>query len=74
MRRAWCTIPRARVLGGVAGHAGMFSTAADLARICQMLVDEGMLDGRRYLRAETDADHVDTLVRRATARARSGGT
>src|SRR5215468_9597367 len=25
--------PRARQLGGVAGHAGMFSTAADLARI-----------------------------------------
>jgi uncharacterized protein YbbC (DUF1343 family) len=45
--------PRARVLGGVAGHAGLFSTAPDLARLCQMLVDGGLLDGRRYLRAET---------------------
>ena len=45
--------PRARVLGGVAGHAGLFSTAPDLARLCQMLVDGGVLDGRRYLRAET---------------------
>jgi len=45
--------PRARLLGGVAGHAGMFSTAADLARICRMLVSQGSLEGRRILRAET---------------------
>jgi uncharacterized protein YbbC (DUF1343 family)/CubicO group peptidase (beta-lactamase class C family) len=45
--------PRARVLGGVAGHAGMFSTASDLARLCQMLTADGMLDGRRYLKPET---------------------
>ena len=29
--------PRARALGGVAGHAGVFSTAADLSRFCGML-------------------------------------
>jgi uncharacterized protein YbbC (DUF1343 family) len=45
--------PRARLLGGVAGHAGMFSTAADLARICRMLVDGGALDGVRILKPET---------------------
>lgn len=45
--------PRARLLNGVAGHAGMFSTAADLARLCRMLVNEGELDGRRVLRAST---------------------
>jgi uncharacterized protein YbbC (DUF1343 family)/CubicO group peptidase (beta-lactamase class C family) len=45
--------PRARILGGVAGHAGLFSTAPDLGRLCQMLVGGGMLSGRRYLRAET---------------------
>jgi uncharacterized protein YbbC (DUF1343 family)/CubicO group peptidase (beta-lactamase class C family) len=45
--------PRARLLGGVAGHAGMFSSAADLARICRMLVSQGSLEGRRILRAET---------------------
>ena len=45
--------PRARVLRGVAGHAGLFSTASDLARLCQMLVQGGALDGRRYLRAAT---------------------
>ena len=45
--------PRARLMGGVAGHAGMFSTAADIARICRMLVDGGALDGVRILKAET---------------------
>jgi uncharacterized protein YbbC (DUF1343 family)/CubicO group peptidase (beta-lactamase class C family) len=45
--------PRARALGGVAGHAGMFSTAADVARICRMLLAGGALDGRRVLKAAT---------------------
>jgi uncharacterized protein YbbC (DUF1343 family)/CubicO group peptidase (beta-lactamase class C family) len=45
--------PRARQLGGVAGHAGMFSTAADLARLCRMLLNHGTLDGHRILRPET---------------------
>src|SRR5712691_11885741 len=45
--------PRARLLGGVAGHAGMFSTARDLARICQMLVDQGTVAGRRVFEAST---------------------
>ena len=45
--------PRARQLGGVAGHAGMFSTAADLARLCRMLLNQGSLDGRRILRPQT---------------------
>ena len=45
--------PRARQLGGVAGHAGMFSTAADLARVCRMLLNEGQLDGKRILKAAT---------------------
>jgi uncharacterized protein YbbC (DUF1343 family)/CubicO group peptidase (beta-lactamase class C family) len=45
--------PRARLLGGVAGHAGMFSTAADLARICRMLVNGGELEGKRVLRRST---------------------
>src|SRR5690606_26452155 len=45
--------PRARALGGVAGHAGMFSTAMDLARICQMLIGGGALDGQRVLRPAT---------------------
>jgi uncharacterized protein YbbC (DUF1343 family)/CubicO group peptidase (beta-lactamase class C family) len=45
--------PRARILGGVAGHAGMFSTAADLARLCRMLVAGGTLDGVRVFKPAT---------------------
>lgn len=33
--------PRARQMGGVAGHAGLFSTAADLAKFCAMLLNGG---------------------------------
>jgi uncharacterized protein YbbC (DUF1343 family)/CubicO group peptidase (beta-lactamase class C family) len=33
--------PRARALGGVAGHAGLFSTAADVFRWCRMLLAGG---------------------------------
>jgi uncharacterized protein YbbC (DUF1343 family) len=39
--------PSARAMGGVAGHAGLFSTAADLARFCQMMLNGGSLDGVR---------------------------
>jgi len=41
--------PTARRMGGVAGHAGLFSTAADLARFCRMLLGGGQLDGVRVL-------------------------
>jgi len=37
--------PRARLMGGVAGHAGLFSTADDLARFCRMLLAEGRMPG-----------------------------
>src|SRR6266849_5059136 len=43
-------------LGGVAGHAGIFGTAADLGRFAQMYLDGGMLDGVRLLRPETVAE------------------
>jgi CubicO group peptidase (beta-lactamase class C family) len=39
----------ARQLGGVAGHAGLFSTVHDLADFCRMLLEEGELAGRRIL-------------------------
>jgi uncharacterized protein YbbC (DUF1343 family) len=45
--------PRAYRLGGVAGHAGLFSTAADLARFAQMLLGKGELDGVRVLSEDT---------------------
>jgi CubicO group peptidase (beta-lactamase class C family) len=36
-------------LGGVAGHAGMFSTVDDLAILCQTLLNGGQYRGRRIL-------------------------
>ncbi len=43
----------ARLLGGVAGHAGLFSTADDLARFCRMLISEGRWQGRQILKPLT---------------------
>ncbi|MFI5382131.1 MAG: serine hydrolase domain-containing protein [Tepidisphaerales bacterium] len=36
-----------------AANGGLFSTAADYARFCQMILSGGQLDGRRYLKPET---------------------
>ncbi len=43
-------------LGGVAGHAGVFSTAGDLAVLAQTILNGGAYAGRRILRAETVRD------------------
>ena len=41
--------PTARRMGGVAGHAGLFGTASDLAVFCRMLLAGGIYDGARIL-------------------------
>lgn len=41
--------PRSYLLGGVAGHAGLFSSADDLAIYCQMILNGGEYQGRRIL-------------------------
>lgn len=43
----------AYVLGGVSGHAGLFSTALDLAKFMQMLMNGGTYGGRRYFNENT---------------------
>jgi CubicO group peptidase (beta-lactamase class C family) len=45
--------PSARAMGGIAGHAGMFTTAPDLARFCRMITDGGALGKVRILSAAT---------------------
>jgi len=55
------------VMGGVAGHAGTFSTAPDLAIFCQMILNGGIYGHRRLLRRET-------LVKFTAAEALSAGT
>jgi CubicO group peptidase (beta-lactamase class C family) len=38
-----------------AANGGLFSTAADYAKFCRMILNRGELDGRRYLKAESVA-------------------
>jgi CubicO group peptidase (beta-lactamase class C family) len=45
----------AQVLGGVAGHAGLFSTADDLAVFAQMMLNGGEYEGHRIISASTVA-------------------
>ncbi|NJM52681.1 MAG: serine hydrolase, partial [Blastocatellia bacterium] len=47
--------PTAFRMNGEAGHAGLFSTADDLARYCQMILNGGILDGERILSPATIA-------------------
>jgi uncharacterized protein YbbC (DUF1343 family)/CubicO group peptidase (beta-lactamase class C family) len=44
---------RARLLGGVAGHAGLFSTSGDLSRLIRMLLNHGTLEGKRVFEPTT---------------------
>ena len=57
----------AYVLGGVSGHAGLFSTAPDLAAFCQMLLNGGVYAHHRILRRAT-------IVQFTTPQELSGGT
>lgn len=47
--------PRAYLLGGVAGHAGLFSTAEDLAVYARMMLGGGQVGGVRVLDPQTVA-------------------
>ncbi len=42
--------PTARAMGGVAGHAGLFTTAADLSKFAEMLLQGGQTNGPRVFR------------------------
>lgn len=44
---------RAAMLGGVAGHAGLFGNAIDLAKMCQMLLNGGSYGGVQFFQPET---------------------
>lgn len=48
--------PRSYALGGAAGHAGLFSTADDLAVYAQMLLKKGRFDGGRIIEAASIAE------------------
>lgn len=50
--------PGAAMLGGVGGHAGVFSNAEDLAVIMQMLINKGVYGGERFLKASTIEEYI----------------
>jgi uncharacterized protein YbbC (DUF1343 family)/CubicO group peptidase (beta-lactamase class C family) len=56
--------PTARRMGGVAGHAGLFSTAADVSIFCRMLLNKGSYQGKRILSPLT----VDKMTTAADGR------
>jgi len=43
----------AAMLGGISGHAGLFSHANDLAKLAQLLLNKGSYGGIQYLKPET---------------------
>ncbi len=53
--RGYVHDPAAAMLGGISGHAGLFSHALDLARIMQMLLWEGQYNGIQFFKPETIA-------------------
>ena len=51
--RGYVHDPTAAIMGGVAGNAGLFSNANDLAILFQMLLNEGEYGGERHLTNKT---------------------
>ena len=58
----------AAMMGGVAGHAGLFGNATDLAKLLQMYLNKGVYGGYRYLQPET----VDFFSSRQNSNSRRG--
>lgn len=56
----------AAMLGGVSGHAGLFSNAQDLVAIFQMLINGGEYGGKRYLKKST----IDLFTAKQTQQSR----
>lgn len=58
----------AAMMGGVAGHAGLFSNAGDLAVLMQMLINKGSYGGQQFITPET----VDIFTTRHPKSTRRG--
>lgn len=55
----------AAFMGGVSGNAGLFANATDIAAIHQMLLDQGVWKGKRYLSEETCRLFTKTTSRKS---------
>jgi CubicO group peptidase (beta-lactamase class C family) len=60
--------PGAAMYGGVAGHAGLFSNAFDLAQVMQLLLNKGTYNGKQFFKAST----VEKFTERFSSRSRRG--
>jgi len=58
----------AAMAGGIAGHAGLFATANDLAIYGQLLLNRGEYGGERYFKSET----IDLFTSKQSATSRRG--
>jgi len=54
--------PAAAMLGGVSGHAGIFSTANDLAKLMQMFLQDGVYGGESFFRPGTVAQFTTAPI------------
>ncbi|MEO4055159.1 serine hydrolase domain-containing protein [Solibacillus sp. CAU 1738] len=48
----------ASILGGIAGHAGVFSTANDLVQFCNMIMSKGFYKGQKILNEQLIANSM----------------
>lgn len=49
----------AAMMGGVGGHAGLFSNALDLAKLMQMYLNEGSYGGVQYIKSQVVEEYTD---------------
>jgi beta-N-acetylhexosaminidase len=66
--RGYVHDPAAAMLGGVAGHAGLFSNITDLAKLLEMLRMGGVYGGESYFLPET----IDQFTRKQHSDSRKG--
>jgi CubicO group peptidase (beta-lactamase class C family) len=60
--------PTAALMGGVAGHAGLFASANDVAILYQMMLNRGTYGGVQYIKPET----VDLFTKQQSPISRRG--
>ncbi|MFY8021526.1 MAG: serine hydrolase domain-containing protein, partial [Bacteroidia bacterium] len=66
--KAYVHDPAAAMLGGVSGHAGLFSNSNDVAVIMQMLMNGGTYGGNRFLKEST----IDYFSKKQNKKSRRG--
>lgn len=64
----WVHDPGAAMMGGVAGHAGLFSNATDMAKMMEMYLENGTYGGEQYL----DENTIDYFTKRHSKNNRRG--